>query len=212
MFELCLVTDEKLCLGKSLFLVVRQAAEGGVTMVQLREKEINTKEFIEKALRIKEILKPYKIPLIINDRVDVALAVKADGVHVGQNDMPFELLRKIIPENMIIGLSVETIEQAMKAESFKVDYLGVSPVFTTLTKTDMSNYWGIAGLKTLRSLTKHKLIAIGGINKSNVQEVIQAGADGVAVVSAICSAEEPKEASFELLSIISNVTQKKIRK
>ena len=209
MFELCLVTDEKLCLGKSLFLVVQQAAEGGVTMVQLREKEINTNEFIEKALRIKEILKPYKIPLIINDRVDVALAVKADGVHVGQNDMPFELLRKIIPENMIIGLSVETIEQAKKADSFNVDYLGVSPVFTTFTKTDLSSCWGIAGLKTLRSLTKHKLIAIGGINKSNVKEVIQAGADGVAVVSFICSAKEPKEASSELLSIITHVTQKK---
>jgi thiamine-phosphate pyrophosphorylase len=201
--ELCLVTDEKLCLGKSLFLIVKQAAEGGVTMVQLREKELNTRDFIEKAFKIKKILKPYKIPLIINDRVDIALAVKAEGIHVGQNDMPFELLRKIIPVYMITGLSIENIEQVEIAETYKVDYLGVSPVFSTPTKTDLSTCWGIEGLKALRSLTKHKLIAIGGINKSNALEVIQAGADGIAVVSAICSAKEPKIASSELLSIIS---------
>jgi thiamine-phosphate pyrophosphorylase len=201
--ELCLVTDEKLCLGRSLFLVVKQAAEGGVTMVQLREKELNTREFIEKALKIKEILRPFKIPLIINDRVDVALAIKAEGIHVGQKDMPFELLRKKIPDYMITGLSVETIEQAKKAESYNVDYLGVSPIFSTPTKTDISTSWGINGLKILRSLTKHKLIAIGGINKSNAKEVMQAGATGIAVVSAICSAKEPQAASSELLSIIS---------
>ena len=202
MFELCLVTDEKLCLGKSLFSVIQQAVEGGITMVQLREKNINTREFIIKALKIKELLKPYNIPLIINDRIDIALAVMADGVHIGQKDMPFTIARKIIPQNMIIGLSVENIEQAIEAEDYKLDYLGVSPIFSTPSKTDISTQWGLEGLRELRKVSSHKLIAIGGINASNAGSIIDAGADGLAVISAICSAAEPKGASSELISII----------
>jgi len=202
MNELCLVTDESLCLGKSLYHIVQQAVEGGITMVQLREKRLNTKEFVVKALKIKELLKTYNVPLIINDRIDVALAVKADGVHIGQNDMPFEIARKMIPQNMLIGLSVETLEQAMEAENYKLDYLGVSPVFSTPSKTDISTHWGLEGLRELRKVSSHKLIAIGGINASNAEDVIEAGADGIAVISAICSAAVPKKASLELLNIV----------
>lgn len=202
MFKLCLVTDEKLCMGRSLPDIVRKAVEGGVTMVQLREKNADTRTFIEKAFILKEILNPFRVPLIINDRVDVALAVKADGIHIGQKDMPYELLKKIIPESMIVGLSVETMEQIQIANNYKVDYLGISPIFATPTKTDTSGCWGIEGLKKARNSTNHKLIAIGGISKTNVKTIIDAGANGIAVVSAICSAEDPQKAASELLSLI----------
>ncbi|HOT88990.1 MAG TPA: thiamine phosphate synthase [Bacteroidales bacterium] len=202
MFKLCLVTDEKLCMGRSLPDIVRKAVEGGVTMVQLREKNADTRTFIEKAFILKEILNPFRVPLIINDRVDVALAVKADGIHIGQKDMPYELLKKIIPESMIVGLSVETMEQIQIANNYKVDYLGISPIFATPTKTDTLGCWGIEGLKKARNITNHKLIAIGGISKTNVKTIIDAGANGIAVVSAICSAEDPQKAASELLSLI----------
>jgi thiamine-phosphate pyrophosphorylase len=202
MFELYLVTDEKLCLGRPVAEVVEQAVSGGVTAVQLREKEVNTKDFIQRAIQLKKILSAYHVPLIINDRIDIALAVKADGIHVGQNDMPYEYFKKIIPRRMIRGLSVETPEQAAKAEEYELDYLSASPVFLTFTKTELANEWGIEGLRELAAKTKHKLVAIGGINKSNAGEVIKAGAKGIAVVSAICSAPDPMNAARELRSII----------
>jgi thiamine-phosphate pyrophosphorylase len=202
MFELYLVTDEKLCLGRPVAEVVEQAVSGGVTAVQLREKEVNTKDFIQRAIQLKKILSAYHVPLIINDRIDIALAVKADGIHVGQNDMPYEYFKKIIPRRMIRGLSVETPEQAAEAEKYELDYLSASPVFLTSTKTELANEWGIEGLRELAAKTKHKLVAIGGINKSNAGEVIEAGAKGIAVVSAICSAPDPMNAARELRSII----------
>jgi thiamine-phosphate pyrophosphorylase len=205
MYDLYLVTDINACLGRQLEDVVRLAVEGGVTIVQLREKDTDTKVFVERAISLKKILTSYHIPLIINDRIDIALAAKADGIHVGQSDMPFALLMKIMPKSMIKGLSVETIEQAVNAENYKVDYLGVSPVFHTPTKTSFDEKpWGLEGLKKLRALTKHKLVAIGGINKDNAADVINAGADGLAVVSAICSADHPGEAAAELLKIVKN--------
>jgi thiamine-phosphate pyrophosphorylase len=202
MNDLYLVTDEKLSLGRGINYIVERAVKGGVTMVQLREKELNTRDFITRAAEIKKILAGYHVPLIINDRIDIALAIEADGIHIGQSDMPYEYVRKIIPEKMILGLSVETMEQVDEAENFKLDYLSISPLFFTPTKTDLYREWGIEGLKEVRSKTKHRLFAIGGINTSNVAEVIRAGADGVAVVSAICSADDPEMASRELSSII----------
>jgi len=209
MNDLYLVTDEKLSLGREVKYIVERAVKGGVTMIQLREKELNTRDFITRAAEIKKILAGYNVPLIINDRIDIALAVEADGVHIGQSDMPYEYVRKIIPEKMILGLSVETMEQVAEAENFTLDYLSISPLFFTPTKTDLYREWGIEGLKEVRSKTKHRLFAIGGINASNVAEVIRAGADGIAVVSAICSADDPEKASRELLSII-NETKKSI--
>ncbi|MBA7551793.1 Thiamine-phosphate synthase [subsurface metagenome] len=209
MYDLYLVTDEKMSLDRDISYVVEQAVEGGVTMVQLREKELNTREFIKRSLNLKKLLSKYNVPLIINDRVDIALAVEADGVHVGQSDMPYEYVKRLIPEKMMLGLSVETLDQAVEAEKYDLDYLSVSPVFFTPTKTNLYREWGIEGLRKLRSITKHKLIAIGGINSSNVDEVIRAGADGVAVVSAICAAEDPKATSKELKSIIEKIEKSK---
>ena len=202
MFELYLVTDEKLCLGRPVGEVVEQAVSGGVTAVQLREKQLSTKDFLKRAFQLKEILSAYHVPLIINDRIDIALAVKADGIHVGQNDMPYDNFTKIIPGQMIRGLSVETPEQAAEAEDYKLDYLSVSPVFLTTTKSELEHEWGLEGLRHLAANTKHTLVAIGGINKSNAREVLKAGAKGIAVVSAICSAQDPLIAARELKSII----------
>lgn len=202
MFELYLITDEKLCFGKPLEEVVEQAVMGGVTAVQLREKDLNTRDFIQRAVHLKKILSVYHVPLIINDRIDVALAVGADGIHVGQYDMPYEYFKKIIPDQMIRGLSVETLAQASEAEKYKLDYLSVSPVFLTSTKTELIKEWGIEGLRELAATTRHPLVAIGGINSSNAADIIRAGATGVAVVSAICSALDPLIASRELKSVI----------
>ena len=150
-----LVTDRTLIAGKFLEDTILQAVKGGVSVVQLREKKISTRCFIKEAQRIKTLLAPYKVPLIINDRVDVALAVEADGVHIGQEDMPYPLTRKLLGKKAIIGLSVEAMEQVLEAEAYDVDYLGVSAIFATLTKTDTKHIWGIEGLREIRKISRH---------------------------------------------------------
>jgi thiamine-phosphate pyrophosphorylase len=192
---LYLVTDRDLSLGRPLEEVVLQAVRGGVSIVQVREKHASTRFFIEEAVRIKRVLASYNVPLIINDRVDVALAVGAEGVHIGQEDMPYPLARRLLGKQAIIGLSVETIEQVKEAEAFDVDYLGVSPIFETPTKTDTKGSWGLEGLAKVRKISRHPLVAIGGLSASNAASVIRAGADSIAVVSAICSAPEPQVAA-----------------
>ena len=196
------VTDRGLCGDKTLADVVLQAIRGGAACVQLREKDVTTRFFVEEALRIKALLAPFKVPLIINDRLDVALAVEADGVHVGQEDMPYEITRKLMGPRAIIGLSVETWEDVERAEGLDVDYLGVSPVFATPTKTDTKEPWGREGLTRIRAFSRHPLVGIGGLNASNAEAVVMAGADSVAVVSAICAAPDPFTASRELTEII----------
>lgn len=196
--DLYLVTDRDLSMGRSLDWVVEKAVKGGVTIVQLREKDLETRDFIEEAQRIQKILKPYNIPLLINDRVDVALAIGADGVHLGQSDMPYHMARKILGNEAIIGLSVESIEQAKEANLYDVDYIAISPVFTTPTKEELTQELGIEGIKEITRLSKHPAVGIGSIKTHNAQDIIQAGADGVAVVSGICSADDPEKAASEL--------------
>ncbi len=193
-----IVTDQASCLHHSLEAVVLEAARAGVCLVQLREKTIDTRSFLNKALAIKAILEPFRIPLIINDRVDIALASGANGVHIGQSDMPYKTARKLLGPDAIIGLSVETWKDVTTAQDLSVDYIGVSPVFSTPTKTDTKEPWGIAGLERIKAYSRHPLVAIGGINLSNTARIIRAGADSIAVVSAICSAEDPFEATRRL--------------
>lgn len=190
-----LVTDRGLCLGRPLEDIVRQAVSGGVSVVQLREKNADTREFVELARALRRELGRHGVPLLINDRIDVALASGADGVHVGQSDMPYPEARRLMGPDAIIGLSVETMAQVREAEGWDVDYLGVSPIFSTSTKTDTGAPWGLEGLRRLREATRHKLVGIGALNAGNAAEVVQAGADGIAVVSAICSADSPAEAA-----------------
>ena len=208
---LYLVTDRRLAGPRSLEELVRAAVRGGVTAVQLREKACSTREFVELARRLKAILAPAGIPLIINDRVDVALAARADGVHIGRSDIDYRDARALLGEDAIVGLSVETTAQAGEAESLDADYLGVSPIFPTPTKTDTAADWGVEGLAALRKASRHVLVAIGGINAANAAEVMNAGADGIAVVSAICAARDPEEAARQLHLVVDE-TRKRRRK
>ncbi len=202
LLKLYLVTDRDLSLGRSLEEVVTEAVAGGVTIVQLREKEASTGEFVDLAFRLKEILKPYNIPLIINDRLDVALAVDADGLHIGQSDMPYEIARKILGPDKIIGLSVENMDDLLKANELDVDYVGISPVYGTPTKTDTAEPFGLEGLRNAVRLSVHPTVAIGGMNKYTAADVMSSGCDGIAVVSAISSAENIQKATHELKEIV----------
>jgi thiamine-phosphate pyrophosphorylase len=202
MHGLYLVTDRRLCGGKPLEEVVIQAVKGGVAYVQLREKDVSTRFFVEEAKRIKKILEPYKIPLIINDRVDVALACGAEGVHIGQEDMPYEIVRKLMGPKAIIGLSVEIWKDIELSQKLDVSYIGVSPVFATPTKTDTKGAWDLDGLAKIKAYSCHPLVAIGGINESNVREVIKAGADCIAVVSAICASPDPEIAARNINNLM----------
>ena len=202
--SLYLVTDRPLSGGRDMAWIVREAAAGGVTMVQLREKECSTAEFIALARQLKTTLLPLGIPLIINDRVDVALAVDADGVHIGQSDMPYETARQLLGPDKIIGLSVETMEEVIAANALDVDYIGISPVYATPTKTDTLAPFGLEGIEEVMRLSRHRCVAIGGMNRDTIGEVIARGVEGVAVVSAIVAAESPREASEELAAIVRN--------
>ncbi|HUM80125.1 MAG TPA: thiamine phosphate synthase, partial [Candidatus Saccharicenans sp.] len=184
-----------------------KAIKGGVTVVQLREKDLSAREFYELGIRTKELLPP-DVPLLIDDRLDLALAIGTDGLHLGQRDLPVEIARKLLGPPAIIGLSVENLSQLQAAKQLPVDYLAISPVFSTPTKTDTGPAWGLDGLRTARELTCLPLVAIGGINENNAASVIQAGADGVAVVSAICAAPDPEEAARRLKNIILEARKK----
>ena len=199
--SLYLVTDRQLAGQRDLADLIRKAIAGGVTVVQLREKDLPARELYELALKIKPIIPP-GIPLIIDDRLDIALAAGADGLHLGQADLPVAIARQYLGPEAIIGLSAENLDQLKEASRLPVDYLAISPVFSTPTKTDTGPAWGLNGLETARQLTPLPLVGIGGINEANAAAVIKAGADGVAVVSAICSAPEPEEAARKLKKII----------
>jgi thiamine-phosphate pyrophosphorylase len=195
--RLHLVTDAALCGPRGVEAVLASAVRGGVTCVQLREKHLDTRRFVERARALKAQLAPLQVPLIINDRVDIALAVGADGVHVGQSDMEPAEVRRLMPQ-ALIGLSVENTAQVLAAAHCPVDYLGVSPVFATPSKTDTAPALGLDGLRALRALTRLQLIAIGGIDLDNAAQVVAAGADGLAVVRALCAAPDPAAAAQAL--------------
>ena len=199
---LYLVTDRACCGDRPLEWVVDQAVQGGAACVQLREKHLATRPFVELARALKARLAPAGVPLIINDRLDVALAAGADGLHVGQSDMPCAIVRQYLGQGAILGLSVETWADVDQAEGLDLDYLGVSPVFATPTKTDTLAPWGLDGLRRLRERTRLPLVAIGGLNPGNAAQVIRAGADSLAVVSALCASPDPLGAARELDAII----------
>lgn len=201
-YLLYLVTDRDLSLGRPLMEVVAAAVQGGVTCVQLREKNCTGREFLQQAIQLKSLLAPLKVPLIINDRVDIALAVDADGVHLGQHDLPLADARRLLGPERLIGISAETVQDALEAEQNGADYIGISPVFSTPTKTDTAQALGLAGIRKIRQQTSIPLVAIGGISNANAAQVIQAGANGIAVVSAIMSATAPDQAAKELRQIL----------
>lgn len=201
-WTLYVITDAKLSQGRSHLEVARAAIEGGASIIQFRDKEMTTRQLVETARKIKELTEETDIPLIINDRLDVALAVDADGVHVGQDDMPTTLARQLIGPNKIMGVSASTVEEALQAEREGADYVSASPVFTTPTKPDAPPPTGLEGLRAIVEAVNLPVIAIGGINERNVREVIEAGAHGVAVISAVVSAPDIAAAARRLREIV----------
>ena len=209
---LYLVTDRDLSLGRSLEWIVEKAVKGGTTLVQLREKNLDTRPFIEAAISLKKILDRYHVPLLINDRVDVALASGADGVHLGRHDMSYEMARSILGKNAIIGLSVETYQQAEQISKLDADYIAISPVYTTPTKEELTHQLGLEGVRHITGICPQPAVGIGSIKPHNAADVIRSGADGIAVVSGICSAGDPQKAARELRQLVDEAkpTPKKI--
>ncbi len=204
-YSLYLITDSALSKGRTTIEIVKAAVQGGATIVQLREKSCSTRIFIEEALTVKAFLKGLHIPLIINDRVDVAMAVQADGVHLGQDDMPIKTARKILKDTMLIGISTHSTKEAVEAEKKGADYIGVGPVFSTSTKRDTSPVIGPKGVFKIKKSVTIPIIGIGGIGEDNASEVISNGADGIAVISAIVAAKDPEDAAVRLKSIITEL-------
>jgi thiamine-phosphate pyrophosphorylase len=192
-----LVTDSDLCGGLGIAETVRLAVAGGVTMVQLRDPRASTRRLVEEARTLIGILRPLGVPLLINDRVDVALAAGADGVHLGQDDMRPRDARALFGDDAIIGLSVGNLDEftASQDDLADADYLGTGPFAVTRTKGDAGDAIGAQGLRAVRAATNRPIVAIGGIDAGNAAEAIAAGADGVAVVSAICGADSPDRAA-----------------
>ena len=208
--SLYVITDRRLSLGRSSEEIVERAIAGGATVIQLREKELSDRQLYEEGLRIKEIIGTRDVLFVVNDRVDLALALDADGVHLGQDDLPLGVARRLLGENRIIGVSVQTPEEAQEAEREGADYLAASGVFPTTTKPDVGAVLGIPGLKRIREATSLPLVAIGGINLANVKEVIGAGADGIAVVSAVTTASDVTARCRELLSLVKRAKEERV--
>ncbi|MHB8074389.1 thiamine phosphate synthase [Desulfosporosinus fructosivorans] len=199
-YTLYLVTDRELLGERVLEDCIELAIQGGVTLVQLREKSLSTLKFLQLAIRVKEITSRYHIPLIINDRLDIALAVDADGLHVGQDDLPMLKARELFP-NKIIGVSASTLEEALLAQQQGADYLGVGAVFRTTTKSDAPEV-SLDQLALIKRSVSIPVVAIGGINRTNLQQVMETGVDGVSVVSAILAQENILKSTKMLREIL----------
>lgn len=203
-YSLYLVTDRKQPAPGTFEKVVEEALKGGVTLVQLREKEGDTGLLYERAVKLKQITKAYHVPLIIDDRIDIMMAADADGVHLGQSDMPAALARKLIGAEKIMGVSAGTLEEAVKAEKDGADYLGVGAMFPTATKKDAD----ITTPETLRKImdTVHiPVVTIGGMNERTIPLFKGYGLSGFAVVSAIMASREPEKAAKNLKGIIDDL-------
>ena len=203
-YSIYLVTDRDLMSTETLEEAVEQAIIGGSTLVQLREKECSSLDFYNTALRIKEITDKYNVPLIINDRLDIALAVDAAGVHVGQSDMPAAIVRKIIGDDKIIGVSTGSLEEALKAQKDGADYLGVGAMYSTGTKKD-ANPTSMEELKKIRENVTLPIVVIGGINKERVRDFNGINIDGLAIVSAIIAQKDIVQATKDIKSTFYNM-------
>lgn len=201
--KLCLITNAQAMPLAQYKNFILQAIEGGVTSIQLREKSKNTSELYQMALMLKTLLNPLKIPLIINDHVELAKEIDAEGVHLGQSDCTPDHARKILGPCKIIGLSIETLEELKIANSLTcINYIAASTVFRSQTKTNCKTIWGLHGLGEMTKHAKHPVIAIGGIDAGNVKQVIEHGACGVAVISAVHAQNNPAKAAHALITQI----------
>ena len=199
-YSLYLVTDHRNKTEEEFLNIIEEAIKGGTSIVQLREKTASTKDFYQLALKVKEITTRYDVPLLINDRIDIALAIDSEGVHLGQDDMPADIARKIIGDDKILGVSASTVEEAIKAQIDGADYIGSGAVFPTATKDDADSV-SKEELKSIVDSIDIPVVAIGGITIENASELKDTGIAGFSVVSAIMSADDPKEASQKLREI-----------
>ncbi|MCL1817558.1 MAG: thiamine phosphate synthase [Spirochaetaceae bacterium] len=199
---LYLCTDRLLAKGRPIAEAVEAAIAGGVTMVQLREKEAETREFFGIAREIAAITRRRGVPLVVNDRIDIALAIGADGLHLGQTDMPLEEARRLVGKNVFIGISASSVEEALAAERGGADYLGVGAVFPTGSKADAGEAIGPGRVAEIRAAVGLPIVAIGGIGPANAAEVLRSGADGVAVISAILSQPDIRAAAAALRAVL----------
>ncbi|MET3193414.1 thiamine phosphate synthase [Bacillus sp. OAE603] len=193
-YKLYLVTDRDVLGKRDLIQSVEAAIKGGTTIVQLREKNCSSLDFYELALKVKEVTLKYNVPLIINDRLDIALAIKADGLHIGQEDLPITVAREIVGKDMIIGVSATTLEEALLAQKQGADYVGIGSVYPTNTKLDTKPV-SLEELHVIREAISIPIVGIGGINEGNVTDLMETKIDGVAIVSAILGKEDIKAAA-----------------
>lgn len=199
-----LVTDDPSRYVGDFVESVEEAVAGGVTLVQYRDTESNRRDMYERALRLRDMLRGRKVPLIINDYADLAMALEADGVHVGQSDMPPEAVRRIVGKNMTIGFSITNMEEAKAMpRDGSVDYVGIGPVYdATKTKADAAPEMGVDGFSLIRSeLAELPAVAIGGVTIERAPSILAAGADGLAIVSAFSKAASPRDAARKIASL-----------
>ncbi len=198
------VTDRTWLGNMTLYEQVEEALKGGATFIQLREKELDEEAFLKEAFEIKELCRKYNVPFVINDNVDIAVKAKADGIHIGQKDMEAGYVRSIIGEDKILGVSAQTVEQALLAEKMGADYLGVGAVFTTGSKADADDV-RIETLKAICEAVNIPVVAIGGIGAGNILELTGSGICGVAVISAIFASDNIGKATAELKKLAKRV-------
>lgn len=199
-YSLYLVTDRGILGDRDLFKAVEAAIKGGVTVVQLREKDISSLDFYNIAVKLKELVHQYNVPLIINDRLDIALAVDADGLHIGQSDLPVEVARRLLP-GKILGYSVSNVEEARYGQKNGADYLGAGAVYATGSKADAGNPIGVEMVKKIKQSVALPVVGIGGIGLSNIEEIKTAGIEGVSIISAILGSPDIEETSRRLINL-----------
>jgi thiamine-phosphate pyrophosphorylase len=200
-YSLYLVADAGFASGRDLVTVIERAVRGGVTVVQIRGKGLPYDDFVGLGRRASAALRKLRVPLIINDRADVALACGAAGVHLGQDDMPLRLARKVLAENMVIGVSASTREESLEAQKRGADYIGLGPIFPTASKETSLPPVGPEGIRNVKARVRIPVVAIGGITTRNARAVLEAGADGIAVISAILGPTDTEGAARQLKNI-----------
>jgi thiamine-phosphate pyrophosphorylase len=209
-WNLYVITDEQLGRGRTHLQIAQSAIAGGAEVIQLRDKNASGKKLYETGLELKSLTRKRKVTFIMNDRIDLAVILDADGVHIGQSDIPAEVARRLLGPQKILGVSAASLVEALQAEANGADYLGVGPIFEArATKADAGNPQGLDLLRQIREKCRLPLIAIGGINRQNVARVIQAGANGAAVISAIVAADDISEAANQIKSAILSEKSKK---
>lgn len=202
-YDLYVVTDEGLSRGLDHTEIARRALEGGADVIQLRDKTMGGRRLTEHALSIRKLTRSAGALLIINDRLDIALAAKADGVHLGQEDMSIKDVRPMSPKGFIIGITAHNVDEAVEAEALSADYLGLSPIFQTGSKSDAGPACGVEMVRKVKAGVRIPVVAIGGIGPSNARDVLKAGADGLAVISAVVGQDDIAGAAHRMRSIIS---------